>query len=59
MNRWLCAGGTITVVIIFKNKWFTEYRGTGPWFCLPNEELLYTEKRGGGKKMSVSEKSGP
>ena len=30
----------------------------GPWFSIPNEELLCTEKVGECNKMSVSEKSG-
>ena len=38
------------------NKWFIEYKeqGIGPWFSIPNKELMYTEERGGGKKMSHS-----
>ena len=34
----------------------TNEYGIGPWFSIPDEEILYTEKRGGGEKMSVSEK---
>ena len=41
-----------------ENKWFIEYIGTRNrhWFSIPNEESMYTEERGGGKKMSASEK---
>ena len=36
----------------------TKEPGIWPLFPIPNEELFYTEKEGGGNKMSVSEKSG-
>ena len=63
MNRWLCIGGTIMVVIYFFVLRINSLQNTnepeiGPCFSIPNKELFYTEKGGGGNKMSVSEKSG-
>ena len=62
MNRWLCIRGTIRIVIFLllriNGLQNTNKPGIGPWFSIPSKELLYTEKRGKGNKVSVSEKSG-